>query len=69
MAKPDLLATASTIEDVRGVVCRFYGGVSKTLIPTGDDTWKVVDTYTGKEASGVRVVRKRNRFRFEMVQP
>lgn len=63
----NLLATAGTIEDIRQSVCRFYGGDSKTLIPTGDHSWKVIGTYTGKEALGVIVRRARGRFRFEMV--
>lgn len=62
-----LLASAGTLEDIRQAVCRFYGGESKTLIPTGDDSWKVIGTYSNKECEGVRVVRKRRRFRFEMV--
>lgn len=63
----DLLATAPTLESIRESVCRFYCGESKTLIPTGDDSWKVIGTYSGKECPGVRVTRKRGRFRFEML--
>jgi hypothetical protein len=61
-----LLATADTLDGIRETVTRFYGGDSKTLIPTGNDSWKAIGTYTGKEAPGVRVIRKRGRFRFEM---
>jgi hypothetical protein len=63
----DLLATAPTLESIRESVSRFYCGESKTLIPTGPDSWKVIGTYDSKEAPGVRVIRKRGRFRFEMV--
>lgn len=62
-----LLASAGTLEDIRDSVCRFYCGESKTLIPAGDDMWKIVGTYNGKEAPGTRVVRKRGRYRFEMI--
>lgn len=65
--KTELLATAPTLEDIRQSVMKFYCGESKTLIPTGDDEWKVIGTYTSKEAPGVRVIRRRNRFRFEML--
>lgn len=63
----ELLASAPTLESIRESVCRFYGGESKTLIPTSDDSWKVIGTYDSREAPSVRVVRKRGRFRFEMV--
>lgn len=63
----DLLATAGTLDGIRDCVSRFYAGQSKALIPTGDDSWKVIDTYTSKPAEGVRIVRKRGRFRFEMI--
>jgi hypothetical protein len=62
----DLLATAGTIEGIRDCVGRFYGGQSKTLIPTGDGLWQVIDTYSGAPSKGVRVRRFRRRFRFEM---
>lgn len=64
--KYTLLASAGDLEGIRQLVVRFYGGDSKTLIPTGNDSWKVIGTYSSKECSGVRVVRKRNRYRFEM---
>lgn len=60
-----LFASAGSLEDIRQAVCRFYCGESKTLIPTGNDSWKVIGTYSSKEVQGVRVVRKRGRFRFE----
>lgn len=67
MTKNELLASAPSLEEIRQSVMRFYGGESKTLIPTGDDEWKVIGTYSSKEAPGVRVTRRRNRFRFEMI--
>lgn len=60
-----LIASAGTLDDIRQAVCRFYCGESKTLIPTSDDSWKVIGTHSGKPVDGVRVVRKRGRFRFE----
>lgn len=62
-----LLASAPSLDAIRECVCRFYCGDSKTLIPTGADSWKVIGTYSSKEVEGVRVVRKRGRFRFETV--
>jgi len=61
-----LLASAPTLEALRSAICQFYGGESKTLIPVAEHEWKIVDTYTGNETRGaVRVIRKRNRYRFE----
>jgi hypothetical protein len=61
-----LMASAGTIDGIRDCIQRFYCGESKTLIPTGADSWKLVHTIDGKALDAVRVVRKRNRFRFEM---
>jgi hypothetical protein len=67
--KTELLASAATLESIKTEIDRFYCGSSKTLIPTGNDSWKIVCTQTGKEATMGRVVRKRGRFRFEAVLP
>ena len=64
--KSNLLATAPSLDSIRESITAFYCGSSKTLIPVGDDEWKVIGTYDSKEAPGVRVVRKRGRYRFEM---
>jgi hypothetical protein len=66
MAKRNLIATAPTLDDIREAATRFYCGESKTLIPAGDNVWNVVSTATGRVALGVRVVRQRGRYRFEM---
>ena len=62
-----LLSTAPTLDAIRDAVTRFYCGDSKTLIPEGPDNWKIVGTMSGDTVPGVRVVRSRNRFRFEAV--
>lgn len=64
----NLLASAGTLDDIRAAVCRFYGGDSKTLVPTGDNAWQIIGTYSGKPASGAIVRRVRGRFRFEMAE-
>jgi hypothetical protein len=69
MSAGNMLATAPSLEAVRVAICKFYGGESKTLVPVGDDSWKIIDTYSSKEAPGVRVVRQRGRFRFQTVTP
>lgn len=63
---PQLLASAPTLEALRKAIGAFYAGQSKTLANDGPDRWKVVDTYSGKEAPGVHVRRYRGRYRFEM---
>lgn len=64
----NLLASAGTLDDIRAAVCRFYGGDSKTLVPTGADAWKIIGTYSGKPVAGVVVRRLRGRYRFEMAE-
>lgn len=62
--QPLVFASADTLEAMRLQVSEFYGN-SKTLVPTGENSWRVIDTYLGKEAGNARVVRKRGRFHFE----
>lgn len=60
-----LLASAGTMDGIKASISSYYCGTSFTLIPTGDNAWKIVRTSDGKELSGVSVARRRNRFRFE----
>jgi len=62
-----LFASAGTLDQIRESISDFYCGTSMTLIPTGDDSWKLVRTSDGKNIEGVHVKRKRNRLRFETV--
>lgn len=61
----ELLATAPDLERIGDCIARYYCGESKTLIPTGPDTWKIVHTCDGGDVQGVQVIRKGGRFRFE----
>lgn len=63
--KPTLLASSDTLDEIRSAIRDFYCGGSMTLIPVADDAWRLVQTLSGKDMEGVRVVRKRNRYRFE----
>ena len=63
----ELLASAPSLETIRESISDFYVGTSMTLIPTGLNQWKLVRTHDGKPMDGVKVLRRRNRFRFEMV--
>lgn len=65
----NLLASAGSLESIREAITDFYCGTSKTLIPDGPDRWKVVNTYdpAAIPTLGVVVVKRRGRYRFEMV--
>lgn len=67
--KDNLLASAESLESIREAITDFYCGSSKTLIPDGDNRWRVVSTYDPNATPllGVIVVRRRGRYRFEMV--
>lgn len=67
MAPITLYASAPSLDGIRECITRFYCGESKTLVPTGDDSWKLVSTHTGKDLDGMRVIRRRGRFRFEAI--
>ena len=69
MSKGNLLASAGTLESIREAITDFYCGSSKTLIPDGADKWRVVGTYDSEAIPmlGVIVVKRRGRYRFEMV--
>lgn len=69
MTASNLLATAGTLESIREAITDFYCGSSKTLIPDGVDRWRVVGTYDtdATPSLGVIVVKRRGRYRFEMV--
>lgn len=62
----DLLASAGTLDEIRRSITDFYAGTLTTLAPDGADAWKIKRASDGKELEGVRVTRKRGRFRFEM---
>lgn len=61
----ELLATAATLDAIGESIARFYCGESKTLIPTGPDTWAICWACDNEPLSGVQVIRKGGRFRFE----
>lgn len=63
--KPTLYASAGTLEDVADSICRFYGGTKISLVERGADEWRLVRVSDGKEFDDVRVIRRKQRFRFE----
>lgn len=67
MTKPTLLSAADTLDQIRASISDFYCGTSMTLIPLSADEWKLVRTSDGKPIEAMRVIRKRNRLRFEML--
>lgn len=66
--KTTLLASAPSKDAIEECIRKFYCGESKTLVPTGENEWKLVSTYNGNDVANARVIRKRNRFRFEMIR-
>ena len=65
MASP-LLASAPTLESITDAVARFYMGEVKTLEQEKLNVW-TVHHKDGMQVLGVRVVKRGNRYRFEMV--
>ena len=65
--KPQLLASAGTLEDIGALIARFYGGEAKPLRELGSGIWELLRA-EGKDAlKGVRVVLRAGRYRFEML--
>lgn len=62
-----LLSSAPSLDAIRDSISRFYCGQSKTAIPVGENEWKLVDTISGDQTPGVRIIRKRGRYRFERI--
>lgn len=64
----NLIATAPTLDAIGESIARFYCGESKTLMAEPDkaDSWLVIGS-DGNPLLGVRVIRRRNRYRFEMI--
>ncbi len=62
-----LLASAHTLDAIRLAIANFHCGAPITLIPSSDDTWNLDKTSDGTNLPGVRVIRTRNRLRFEMI--
>ena len=61
-----LLSSAPSLDAISKSIARFYCGEEKTLAPTAPDAWAVIRS-DGRECSGVRVIRKGHRYRFEML--
>ena len=64
MAKPQLLASAGTLDDVGALIARFYGGSTKTLIKQSPGQWSIAHA-RGDFIAGVRVILRKGRYRFE----
>lgn len=61
--KDNLLATGGTLEGILGSVSRFYYGGTFEMKADGS----IVRQADGKTMSGVRIIKKAGRYRFEMV--
>ena len=65
--KPQLLASAGTLDQIGQCIANFYGGEHKELFArAGGESWSVL----GRNGAipGVRVVLLRGRYRFEAAQ-
>lgn len=60
-----LLSSAPSLEALSKSIARFYGGEPRDLECQGADLWRVIRE-DGAACSGVRVIRKGRRYRFEM---
>jgi hypothetical protein len=67
MAKPQLLASAESLDGILALIARFYGGEQKLLSHCGVNNVWLVQGSRGT-ISGVRVVQKGRRYRFESVE-
>jgi hypothetical protein len=67
MSKTSLLASAGSLDAIAKSVAAFYCGEAKNLVEQEPGTWAICTPSTGKLLAGVRVVKARGRFRFEMV--
>lgn len=66
MDKATLLASAPTLAQIEESITRFYCGEKKALAFVSEGTW-AIRQLDGREISGVRVVKKGRRYRFEAV--
>ncbi len=67
--KITLLASAPSLADLRVQVNRFYGGQAMQLSELQPHHfWAVIRESDGKCLENVRVARKGQRYRFEMIQ-
>ena len=62
MNKPNLYASSATLDGIRKLTVKFYGGSVVTLNPDGPNRWTVS---TERGLTGLHVVKKRDRYRLE----
>jgi len=62
----NLLASAPSLETLAESITRFYAGEAKTIVPDGDNKWRVAFP-DGTPLLGVHIVKRGKRYRFEMV--
>lgn len=67
MKNPNKLATAPNLDILGAIIARFYGGEEKQLKKIDEKSWAVTSIETGKILDGVRVVKIRGGYMFEMV--
>ncbi len=61
-----LLSSAPSLDAIKDSVTRFYCGEEKTLQQVSEMEWRLAHG-DGEPLSGVRIVKKGRRFRFEMI--
>lgn len=64
--KITLLASAATLDGIRDLIARFYGGEEKRLWAVGGPEYIVLQP-SGAQIEGVRVILKGRRYRFEEI--
>lgn len=67
MTKSNLLASSATLDGIQKMIVEFYHGAKVDLVEEGPDRWKPHWANHDMPILGVIVVRRRNRYRFELV--
>ena len=67
MTRSNLLASSATIDGIQKLIVEFYQGTQVTLVENGADRWKPYRASNDMPILGVIVVRRRGRYRFELV--
>lgn len=67
MKTPTLLASASDGLDILISIREFYCGTDVSIVGSEPNVYRIVRKSDGKTLEGVRVVKARGRFRFEML--
>lgn len=61
----NLLSSAPSLAEIEEAVTRYYGGQVIKLVRVSDVEWNFTRTSDGHKLHGVRVIKRRGRYRFE----